>query len=303
MDLTARGREPEVGITAHDATISFRIRASAATEDEAAKLIEPTARLIYERFGTLIVGEGSTDVPEALFAELVRTGATLATAESCTGGLIAHMITTMPGVSPYYPGGVVSYGNEAKVEMLGVAAALIEEHGAVSAEVAAAMALGVRRAIQCRDRRFGHGRRGPHGRHAGEAGGSGLPGPVDTAGNTNAPARHRIGSTAGHHPAPRRQSRHQLGAVDVVARVVTGRSRLRCSAYPRPTCPRSLLPANDALSSTSWLHRGGARVLPATRSLRRKASGRACRYGRECATASSSFAPASVFKPGITASE
>ena len=144
LDLTARGREPEVGITAHDATISFRIRAAAATEEEGRKLIEPTARLIYERFGTLIVGEGSTDVPEALLAELVRTGATLATAESCTGGLIAHMITALPGVSPYYPGSVVSYSNEAKVELLGVAAALIEEHGAVSAEVAAAMALGAR---------------------------------------------------------------------------------------------------------------------------------------------------------------
>ena len=150
LDLTARGREPEVGITAHDATISFRISASAATEDEAGKLIEPTARLIYERFGTLVLGEGSTDVPEALFAELVRTGATLATAESCTGGLIAHMITALPGVSPYYPGGVVSYANEAKTELLGVPAALIEEHGAVSAEVAAAMADGVEEAIRCR---------------------------------------------------------------------------------------------------------------------------------------------------------
>ena len=144
LDLTARGREPEVGITAHDATISFRISASAATEEDAKELIEPTARLIYERFGTLILGEGATDVPEALFLELVRTGATLATAESCTGGLIVDMITALPGVSPCYPGGVVSYANEAKIELLGVPKNLIELHGAVSAEVAAAMAEGVR---------------------------------------------------------------------------------------------------------------------------------------------------------------
>ncbi len=144
LDLTARGREPEVGITAHDATISFRITASGATEEEAGNVIEPTARLIYERFGTLVLGEGSTDLPEALFAELVRTGATVATAESCTGGLIAHMITALPGVSPYFPGGVVSYANSAKAEMLGVPSALIEKHGAVSPEVAAAMAEGVR---------------------------------------------------------------------------------------------------------------------------------------------------------------
>ena len=65
MDLTARGRVPEVGITAHDSTISFRITASGTTEDEARLLIEPTARLIYERFGSLVVGEGTDDVPEA----------------------------------------------------------------------------------------------------------------------------------------------------------------------------------------------------------------------------------------------
>jgi nicotinamide-nucleotide amidase len=144
LDLTARGRVPEVGITAHEATISFRISASAATEDQAKSMIEPTANIIYERFGSLVLGEGSTDLPEALCAELVRTGATLVTAESCTGGLIAHMITTLPGVSPYYLGGVVSYANEAKSAFLDVPESLIEAHGAVSPEVAAAMANGVR---------------------------------------------------------------------------------------------------------------------------------------------------------------
>jgi nicotinamide-nucleotide amidase len=100
--------------------------------------------LIYERFGSMVVGEGSDDVPEAVVAHLVRTGATLATAESCTGGVVAQMITAIAGVSPYYLGGVVSYANEAKVELLGVERELIESHGAVSAEVAAAMAEGVR---------------------------------------------------------------------------------------------------------------------------------------------------------------
>ena len=145
MDLTVRGRIPEVGITAHDATISFRITARATTEEEANSLIEPTAQLIYERFGSLILGEGSVDMPQSVLAELVRGKATLATAESCTGGLIAHMITDLPGVSPFYPGGVVSYSNEAKSELLGVQESLIEAHGAVSPEVAAAMADGVRK--------------------------------------------------------------------------------------------------------------------------------------------------------------
>jgi nicotinamide-nucleotide amidase len=144
MDLTARGRVPDVGITAHDSTISFRITATAPTEEEARLLIEPTAKLIYERFGSLVVGEGSDDVPEAVARELAAANATLATAESCTGGVVAQMITAIPGVSQSYLGGVVSYANEAKIEFLGVPAALIDNHGAVSPQVAAAMAEGVR---------------------------------------------------------------------------------------------------------------------------------------------------------------
>ena len=144
MDLTARGRVPDVGITAHDSTISFRITATAPTEEEARLLIEPTAKLIYERYGSLVVGEGSDDVPEAVAAELAAANATLATAESCTGGVVAQMITAIPGVSQSYLGGVVSYANEAKIEFLGVPSALIDNYGAVSPQVAAAMAEGVR---------------------------------------------------------------------------------------------------------------------------------------------------------------
>ena len=74
MDLTARGRVPEVGITAHDATISFRIIASGSDRGRGPPAcIEPTARLIYERFGSLIVGEGTDDVPEATVAQLSAT--------------------------------------------------------------------------------------------------------------------------------------------------------------------------------------------------------------------------------------
>jgi nicotinamide-nucleotide amidase len=142
--LTARGRVPEVGITASEATISFRIMASGATEEEAQRLIQPTAELIYERFGSLVLGEGSDDVAEALVAQLVRTNSTQATAESCTGGLIAHMLTAISGVSSSYLGGVTSYSNESKTMLLGVPPELIAARGAVSPEVAAAMAEGAR---------------------------------------------------------------------------------------------------------------------------------------------------------------
>jgi len=144
LDLTARGRRPEVGITVSEATISFRILGEGANEADALAQIEPTAATIYERFGPLIVGEGAEDVVDALLRELAKAESTLAVAESCTGGWIAHQITSIPGASAFFPGGVVSYSNQAKTDLLGVPATLIEAHGAVSAEVAEAMAQGVR---------------------------------------------------------------------------------------------------------------------------------------------------------------
>jgi nicotinamide-nucleotide amidase len=148
LDLTARGRTPEVGITASEATISFRISAVADTEAEARRALEPTIAIIRERFGELVLGDGAIDVADAAVGLLMHMGTTLATAESCTGGLIARQITAIPGVSPFFLGGVVSYSNESKVELLDVPAALIDAQGAVSAEVAAAMAAGVRRRLR-----------------------------------------------------------------------------------------------------------------------------------------------------------
>ncbi|MGD9890479.1 MAG: CinA family protein [Dehalococcoidia bacterium] len=80
-------------------------------------------------------------------ATLTRLGLTLAVAESCTGGLVGHLLTDVPGSSRVFPGGVVAYDNRSKRALLGVPADLLIAHGAVSAEVASAMADGVRRAF------------------------------------------------------------------------------------------------------------------------------------------------------------
>lgn len=79
---------------------------------------------------------------ERLASELIKRNARIATAESCTGGWIAKVLTDMPGSSAWFEYGFVSYGNNAKTTMLGVNAALIEKYGAVSAEVAEAMVTG-----------------------------------------------------------------------------------------------------------------------------------------------------------------
>lgn len=79
-----------------------------------------------------------------LQAIALERGLTIGTAESCTGGLIGHALTSIPGSSDYYRGGVISYSNELKRDLLGVSADELERHGAVSEEVARAMAQGAR---------------------------------------------------------------------------------------------------------------------------------------------------------------
>lgn len=90
-------------------------------------------------------------MPEELEAQIVRllteSGQTLATAESCTGGYIAHLLTNVPGASVIFPGGIVSYSNKVKEKFLGVRSETLQRHGAVSEAVAREMAEGVRRAI------------------------------------------------------------------------------------------------------------------------------------------------------------
>ena len=91
------------------------------------------------------MAEDPLDVLVERLQELcLRLGLTVATAESCTGGLVASAITDVSGSSGYFRGGVVAYSNEAKIGLLGVPREMLETHGAVSAQVARAMALGAR---------------------------------------------------------------------------------------------------------------------------------------------------------------
>jgi nicotinamide-nucleotide amidase len=97
--------------------------------------------------GARCYAEGAVTLEETVGRLLVERGLTVATAESCTGGLVAHRLTNVPGSSAYVRGGVVAYANEAKQQLLGVAAETLAAHGAVSEETAAEMAAGARRAL------------------------------------------------------------------------------------------------------------------------------------------------------------
>lgn len=109
-------------------------------EPHAAAAADALALLIAEEHPRALFSPDGSLIDDQIAGLLV--GARLAVAESCTGGLLAGRITDRPGASPYFAGGVVAYANEAKTELLGVDPGLIERHGAVSPEVAGAMADG-----------------------------------------------------------------------------------------------------------------------------------------------------------------
>lgn len=88
--------------------------------------------------------EHLTNLARQVGASARAAGSTIALAESCTGGLVGHLITEIAGASEYLRGGVVAYANDAKAELLGVSASTLTDHGAVSAQVAVAMATGAR---------------------------------------------------------------------------------------------------------------------------------------------------------------
>jgi nicotinamide-nucleotide amidase len=144
LDLTKRGRVPEVGITVSEASISLRILARGATAAEAEALAAPTEQTIRDRLGDLIFGTGDEELQDAVIALLTAKRKTLAVAESVTGGMVGELLTSVPGASARFLGGVISYDNRIKVEFLGVPQQVLDEHGSVSPQVVEAMAIGCR---------------------------------------------------------------------------------------------------------------------------------------------------------------
>ncbi|RIK65888.1 MAG: competence/damage-inducible protein A [Planctomycetota bacterium] len=147
-DLMQRGRNPAVGTSAADLVITIRINAHGPAAEAANALAERDAAVIRERLGTFILGEGEDRLETAVARLLIEQRKTVSSAESCTGGMIAKRLTDIPGSSAYFIQGFVTYANEAKIRLIGVPGNLIAAHGAVSREVAGAMAEGCRRTSQ-----------------------------------------------------------------------------------------------------------------------------------------------------------
>jgi nicotinamide-nucleotide amidase len=126
--------------------VHLRITAKAKDPAEADRLIGEVEGKLRERLGDVIYGVDEETLEKVVVEGLSRRNLKLALAESCTGGLLAHRVTNVPGSSATFLAGIVAYSNEAKIKFLGVPRELIERHGAVSHEVARAMASGARAA-------------------------------------------------------------------------------------------------------------------------------------------------------------
>jgi nicotinamide-nucleotide amidase len=121
-DVTARGRDPEVGITVHEATITLRIVASAGSAAEALKKIDATKKVIYERMGEYAYGEDDDELEHVAVRLLHERAQTLSVVESATGGLLAHRVTSVPGYEGCFHGSLVVAGSGSARELLGASA-------------------------------------------------------------------------------------------------------------------------------------------------------------------------------------
>ncbi|HEU5322993.1 MAG TPA: nicotinamide-nucleotide amidohydrolase family protein [Methylomirabilota bacterium] len=139
----SRPGDVSVAVLPADGEVWVRLRARGATTEAAAEALAAVESAVAAALGEDCYGRDGESLEQAVGRLLTARGLTLAVAESCTGGLVGHRLTNVPGASAYFERGVVVYSNRAKQELLGVPESVLRAHGAVSAPCAEAMARGV----------------------------------------------------------------------------------------------------------------------------------------------------------------
>ncbi len=143
MDLVDNQNNPTIAPYVSYGEVTVRVTARCSSEEEAAMLLEPIVAEIKARLGDMVYAEEGESMEQVVFGLLRQKGLVLATAESCTGGLLAEKITSIPGASGIFERGYVTYANKAKVEDLGVSEETLRKYGAVSQETALEMVKGL----------------------------------------------------------------------------------------------------------------------------------------------------------------
>ncbi|MCS7026136.1 MAG: competence/damage-inducible protein A [Bryobacteraceae bacterium] len=145
--IYSKYKNPATTILAAPGDIQIHLRARCATEAEAEALLAEVGDPIAELLGNRIYSRNGDPLEKVVGDLLKQRSWTLAVAESCTGGMLGERITSVPGSSNYFAGGFLTYSYEAKTKLLGIDSALLEEHKAVSAPVAQAMAEAARQLL------------------------------------------------------------------------------------------------------------------------------------------------------------
>ena len=140
-------KNPTIAPYASLEEVKLRITTKAKNSSEAKLLIEPIKKELYEKFSTYIFGEDNENLPTILIKELIKRNESVVFAESCTGGLLSSKITSISGSSKIFKGSVIAYSNELKNLLLNVPKELLNTYGAVSEEVAEAMAIGAKKKL------------------------------------------------------------------------------------------------------------------------------------------------------------
>ncbi|MCR4430577.1 MAG: competence/damage-inducible protein A [Tepidanaerobacteraceae bacterium] len=143
-DLIIIQSNPTIAPLAKMGEVTLRITAKAQDLETAEKMIQPIEKEIKDRVGEYFYGYDEERIEEIVAKMLISSKTTISIAESCTGGLLAHKLTDIPGISDVFDRCIVSYSNKSKQELLRVKAETIEKHGAVSEKAAAEMAEGIR---------------------------------------------------------------------------------------------------------------------------------------------------------------
>jgi nicotinamide-nucleotide amidase len=142
--LMQRGRNPSVGTTVAGGVVSLRVNAYFDSREKTIEEAERTSAACHQILGDLIYGQDGESLQQVVAGLLRQAGKTVATAESCTGGLLAKTLTDLAGSSALFSYGWVTYANAAKEQLLGVKSETLASHGAVSEEVVIEMASGAR---------------------------------------------------------------------------------------------------------------------------------------------------------------
>lgn len=143
-DIMERGRNPRVNCTVSGGIVTLEVSARAERRQDAEKMAAADVEKLYAILADVVFGTDGETMAQALGKKLIAASKTIAVAESCTGGLLAKLLTDVAGASSYFTHGWVTYSNDAKVSELGIDRGIIDAYGAVSEQVAMAMATAAR---------------------------------------------------------------------------------------------------------------------------------------------------------------